>query len=262
MLKSEKLVRNGKPILLLGISLLCGCVLWAQETQSRLSDKDETANKKRTETITYQAKLMKAVWGQDDKVILSGGVKFTHGDTVLTCEEVQYDRKTSTAVSSGKITVSDPECDIVADKGIVYFKKRLGILEGNVTLLVKPKSGEEHEADTGQKDNESIRAKLSKPTTVTCARLEYDYRSKTAVASGGVKLSQDKRTVSAEKLIYDDKNQLVTLIGNVRGTDEEGQTFYSPDKVTVSIKKGAEWMEAPNATVTFKVDMEEESTNQ
>ncbi|MDH7600973.1 MAG: LPS export ABC transporter periplasmic protein LptC [Armatimonadota bacterium] len=257
----KSLVRIGNFILVLVCCAWAG-VLWGQDSGTQLSGQAGAANeKKRTETVTYQAKLLKAVWGQEDKVILTGGVKFTHGDTVLTCDEVQYDRKTGIATSSGRITISDPECDIVADKGVVYFKKRLGVLEGSVTLLVKPKPEEEQTSTADKTDSESIRARFTKPTTVTCAKLDYDYRSKIAVASGGVKLSQDKRIVTAEKLVYDDRNQLVTLIGNVTGVDEEGQTFRSPDKVTICIKRGAEWMEAPNATATFKVEIEEESTN-
>jgi lipopolysaccharide assembly outer membrane protein LptD (OstA) len=238
--------------------VVCASVLWAQAIQKNAPSDPKAAESKSAEIVTYQAKLMKAMWGDRTKVILTGGVKFTHGDTILTCEEIQYDREENTAVSPGKVSVSDPQCEITAEKGAVYFKKRLGVLEGNVVMLIKPRQEEDRANVQAREDKESIRAKFSKPTTVTCSKLEYDYRSKVATASGGVTLRQERRTVTAEKLIYDDKNQLVTLIGNVKGVDEEGQTFQSPDKVVICIKKGSEWMEAPNATATFKVEVEEQ----
>ncbi|MGQ9456266.1 MAG: LptA/OstA family protein [Armatimonadota bacterium] len=233
------------------------CVLFAQEPNGSKRNVSKDAEAKRYETVTYQAKLMKAVWGEESKVLLSGGVKFVHGDTVVVCDEVHYDQKTGVAVSSGKLQINDPQCDIAADKGWVYFKDRRGVLEGNVSMLLKPKQ-EEFTKSAGEEGGESIREKLTKPTTITCARLEYNYRSKVATATGGVKLQQNGRTVTAEKLVYDDKNQLVTLVGSVKGIDEEGQTFEAPEKVVISVKKGAEWMEAPNATVTFKVESGEE----
>lgn len=236
------------------------CVLFAQQPDSGKRDVSEGAKTKRYETVTYQAKLMKAVWGEESKVILSGGVRFVHGDTVVVCDEVRYDQKTGVAVSSGKLQISDPQCDITADKGWVYFKERRGVLEGNVSMLLKPKQEETAKSSGEGAGDESIREKLTKPTTITCAKLEYNYRSKMATATGGVKLQQNGRTVTAEKLIYDDKNQLVTLVGGVKGIDEEGQTFEAPEKVVISVKKGAEWMEAPNATVTFKVETGEEGS--
>ena len=82
--------------------------------------------------------------------------------------------------------------------------------------------------------------------------------SKIASATGGVLLKQEKRSANAKKLIYDDKKELLTLLGDIKGVDEDGQTFSAPDKVTICIKKGAEWMEAPNASATFKVKTEED----
>ncbi|MGC8862348.1 MAG: LPS export ABC transporter periplasmic protein LptC [Armatimonadota bacterium] len=239
----------------LAVLLACG-VPSAQQTSGPASDTNP--EKKKTETVTYEAKLLRAVWGSENKILLTGGVRFTHGDTVLTCDEVQYDRDTNVAVSPGKVRITDPNCDITGDRGTAYFKKRIGVVEGNVTLLVKPRPEEEKPSDD-RGSAESIRAKLAKPTMVTCQKLEYNYRTKVATASGGVFLKQEKRSASAQKLVYDEKNEIITLLGDVKGVDEDGQTFSAPEKVVMCVKKGAEWMEAPNATATFKVETEEES---
>ena len=235
---------------------LCAGIPNAQEPAK--PGPDAKLEKKDTETVTYRADLSRGVWGKENKVYLKGNVKFTHGDTVLTCDEVEYDRDAQIAVSPGKVTITDPECDITGDKGSAYFKKKIGVVEGNVTMLVKPKKPEEGEASSKEGSSESIRAKISKPTTVTCEKLEYNYRNKVASATGGVLMKQERRSANAKKLIYDDKKELLTLLGDIKGVDEDGQTFSAPDKVTICIKKGAEWMEAPNASATFKVKTEED----
>ncbi len=233
--------------------LLCSGIPRAQEAaKTQPGAKPE----KKTEEVRYEAKLMKAVWGDEDKVVLTGNVKFTHGDTVLTCDHVEYDRRANIAVCPGKVTITNPDCDITGDKGTAYFKKRIGVVEGSVTMLVKPKP-EKETASSGEGSSESIRAKLSKPTIVTCQKLEYNYRNKIASATGGVSLKQEKRSARPDKLIYDEKNELLTLLGDVKGVDEDGQTFSAPEKVVISIKKGAEWMEAQQGSGTFKVETEE-----
>jgi len=233
------------------VVLVCGGIPGAQET---VKPAPADAKKKGPETVAGRADFMKSVWGNEKTVLMRGNVKFTHGDTVLTCDEVQYDQTARIAVSPGRIVITDPECDITGDKGTAYFKKRIGVIEGNVTMLVKPKKAEEEPADKN-----SVRAKLKQPTTVTCEKLEYNYRTKIASATGGVSLKQEKRSATAQKLIYDEKNEIITLIGDVKGIDEDGQTFSAPDKVVISVKKGAEWMEAPNASATFKVETQEET---
>ena len=44
-------------------------------------------------------------------------------------------------------------------------------------------------------------------------------------------------------------------------SDEQGQTFSAPGKVIISLKEGDEWIEAPNATATFKVDLDEDENS-
>lgn len=232
---------------LLGVLMLAACVamLAAQEPS-------KPAEKKPPETVTGRADVLKSVWGDKTQVLMKGNVKFTHGDTVMTCDQVTYDKQTKTAVSPGKITITDPECDMTGDKGSAYFQKKLGVVEGNVVMLLKPKQTEQATAD-----KDSVRGKLTKPTTVACPKLEYLYKDKIATATGPVHFKQDKRSASAQKAVYDSKKEILTLSGDVKGVDEDGQTFSAPS-VRISLKKGDEWMEAENFRGSFKVDLDEE----
>lgn len=181
-------------------------------------------------------------------------VKFTHKDTVISSDLVTYDDKTKVAISPGKLTISDPECDISGDKGSANFKKKLGDIEGSVQMLIKPKPVQE----TPDNKN-SVRTKVTKPTTVTCPKLEYEYKNKIATLTGGVSFKQEKRSATANKAVYDGKAEILTLTGDVKGIDEQGQTFAAT-LVRISMKKGDEWLEAENGTASVKVDLNEEDT--
>lgn len=187
-------------------------------------------------------------------MLLKGNVILTHEDTMLKSDLVNYDRKANTAVSPGKITISDPECDISGEKGSADFKKKLGEIVGNVIMLVKPKQTEPAPAD-----KDSLRAKMNKPTTITCPKLEYHYKSKIATLTGGVSFKQDKRTATAQKAEYDGRKEVLILTGDVNGVDEDGSTFHGP-VVRISFKKGDEWIETESGTASFKMDLGEEDT--
>lgn len=186
-------------------------------------------------------------------MVLKGHVRITHNDTVLLSELVTYDRKAKTATSPGKITITDPECDITGDKGSADFNKKLGAIEGNVSMLIKPKP------TNTPPDKESIKEKLTKPTTVTCPKIEYLYKDKIATLTGPISFKQDKRSGSAKAAVWDGKKEVLTLRGDVKGEDEEGQTFAAP-VVRLSLKKGDEWMEAENGSASIKVDLGEETS--
>jgi len=213
---------------------------------------------KQLEDVLGRADVMKTQWGSKNvtRVLMKGNVKFTYKDTTMTCDEATYtdDRnaRSKIAVVPGKINITSPDCDLTGDKGSADFNKKLVVLEGNVTMLARPKPSDENA------DPESVKAKLSQPTTITCPRLEYLYGDKIATATGGVTFKQEKRSGSAQKAVYDSKKELLVLTGDVKGTDEDGQTFSAP-KVTISLKKGDEWMEAENASASFKIDTGKES---
>lgn len=244
-------MRLGTVLALVGAFVLACVGLSAQQTLEKAPA--PAAAKKQPEQVQGQADYIRADWGDKQTRLLKGNVSFVHGDTRLTSDLVQYDgaEKVQTAVSPGKITITNPECDITGDKGTAFFLKRLGIVEGNVVMNLKPKPANDQDKDKG-----SVRAKLSEPTTITCKRLEYLYRKKIATMIGDVVFKQAKRSASADKAVYDQNKELLVLTGHVKAVDDKGQEFEAPGDVTVSLKKGDEWMDAKNASATFKVDLE------
>lgn len=228
------------------------CASGGPVAQNAPAPRAAAAEKKNPEEVHGSARVWKTSWGAKKTVLMQGDVVFTHGDTVIRSDEVVWDEEAKVATSPGKITITDPEIDISGDKGTGYFNKRLGVVEGRVVMTLKPRESGE------PADTESIRGKLTQPTTITCAKLEYAYRTKIATATGGVVFRQKERTARADRAVYDHRKELLTLSGNVRGEDEYKQTFAAPGTVVISLKKGDEWMEAENASASFKIDLDEE----
>ncbi len=245
------------------LAMVCGVSLFAQQKPDAKSK--ET---KKKETATIDADTVKSVWGDQKRVLATGNVVITQGDTVFKSDQVEYLKTEGTATSPGKFNVTNPQCDLTATKGTAFLNKKLALAEGNVVMLLKPKEEEKPAKPT---DEEDARAKLTRDTTITCDRMEYFYKAKIASAAGKVVFTQNvpidpksaeensgKRVAHADKAVYDQNQEVITLTGNVDATDEKGQTFSTPGKVVISIKKGNEWMEAEKARATIKVDTSEE----
>lgn len=241
-------------IALIAVALVVTCTGISAKQDTPAPKPQPVANDSKRDEVTGGADVTRGPWGGEGAVVMKGHVWFQHGDTRLTSDHINYDQavKVKTATSPGKLTISDPECDISGNKGTAYFIKRLGVIEGNVVMLLKPKPDPNALAD-----KDSVRSKLRQPTTITCSKIEYLYKKKLATAFGGVIFQQEKRKATADKAVYDHKSELLTLTGNVEAVDEEGQTFSAP-KAVISLKKGDEWIDVPNAKATFKIDLGDE----
>lgn len=180
-----------------------------------------------------------------------GHVRIRHLDTVLLTEDVVVDEQAGTATFSGKLTITSSDSDITGSRGIAYFKKRTGVVEGDVVMIIKPKKSENPGSD---KENPA-----KQPTTVSCPKIEYNYRKKIITATGGVSFKQPNRSMHADKAIFDQNKEFLVLTGNVSAVDEKGQEFSAPGKVEISLKEGDEWMRAENASATFKIEADEGS---
>lgn len=231
---------------LMGFAAICPR-LPAQEKPAAAPAKSEP------EEVAGSSNKWTRSWGGKKNItLMEGNVKFIHGDTVVTSDKIVYDEDAQTATSPGKLHITNPDVDVTGDKGVTQFKKRTGIVEGNVVMLVRPKKSEKEAANP-----DSASGKLKEPTAITCPKLEYNYKKKIAVATGGVLFKQAKRSLTADKATYDEAKEFLVLTGNVKGIDEKGQTFSAPGKVEVSLKEGEERMRGEHATVTFKVQVEE-----
>lgn len=196
--------------------------------------------------------------GQDRILVLKGNVKFVQGDTVLVADKIDYRESTRTAVASGNLKIYDDRSTITGETCTVNFKDKKGVLAGSVHMVAKPKPKAEtttEAADTSKP--KSLRSEFKDEVDITCDKIEYWYKDKRAVVSSALKMIQKARTLTADSGTYDGKDEIVELVGNVKGTDDKDKHSFSAPRVRISVKKDAEWIEAEKASGSFYVKEDE-----
>lgn len=205
--------------------------------------------------VQVQAEKTRYKWGDSEVALLSGNVRINQGDTVLTADEVEYNQneEIQTAVATGNVKIVDPENEVTGEKATAFFNEKRAVIEGNVKLVAKPRNRAE-----GGSQARSVRSEWDEKAVITCDVIEYLYQKKEATATGNLKIVQKDRTLTAEKVFYQVRPELITLSGGVKGRDSKNQTFSSPGVVRASLKEGDEWLEMENAVSTFRIRVEED----
>ena len=257
---------RGKRIASFIIALfILSAVLAAQQADTvKPAVQTKPAEPKYTE-IKYSADGSSYKWDGEDRILaLKGNVKFVQGDTVILADKVDYRESTRTAVASGNLKVYDDQSTITAETCTVNFKDKKSVLAGSVRMIAKPKVKATTETATQTATAEtskpkSLRDEWKDEVEITCDKIEYWYKDKRAVVSSPLKMVQKSRTMTADSATYNGKDEIVQLVGNVKGTDEKDKHSFSAPKVTISLKKDDEWIEAEKATGTFYVKEDETS---
>jgi lipopolysaccharide assembly outer membrane protein LptD (OstA) len=183
--------------------------------------------------------------------VYTGHIVATHGDTTLTADRIAYNEAENTATATGHIRVTNPRNRVEGDTAAVDFNRKIVRLRGENGVRIVALPTPSKEGATG------LRNRIKEPVTLDCKAIDYNYRAKTASAEGPVKVSRTNQVLTGDAATYSADDDLISLTGNVHGKDEKNQTFQAPS-LKVSLKEGAEWMEAPNVTATFFVKEEPE----
>ena len=201
--------------------------------------------------INYSADMSSYKWEGDDRILaLKGNVKFTQGDTTLMADKVDYRESTRTANASGSLKIYDDQNTITGDLCTVNFKEKKSSITGNVRIVAKPKQD--------KTDSKSLKSELKDETIITCEKVDYYYKEKKAVIPSRLTAVQKTRTITADSATYLGNDEIIQLVGNVKGNDEKEKHTFSAPKVTISLKESDQWMEAEKATGSFYVKDEEE----
>ena len=187
---------------------------------------------------------------------LSGNVIFSHQDMKLYCDEAWYNEADDTARATGHLRIAGPESTITGDLATADFDAEIVTVVGNVTVIAQKKK-EEASAEEENKPSK-FEEYRQKKTTIICPKIVYEYADevKRVTCPGPVKAVQEDKTAWADKAVYEELEDIVTLTGNVRVKTEEGEEFRSP-QVVISIED--EWMRATQVTgMTFRKKKEKE----
>jgi lipopolysaccharide assembly outer membrane protein LptD (OstA) len=190
---------------------------------------------------------------------LRGHVSIAIDETTLLTELAEYNQKTDIAVSPGALRIDDGRNTITGSKGTAYYRIRDAILQGAVTIVVRPPA-----PDPNTHSDPDKRA-FKDPVTITCDRVDYNWRVHTAVATGHLTLKQVTsegvtRTATADLLRFEVDLQRLTLTGHVHSVDSKGETADGDEAVSI-IKEGAEefHMSSFNATIEIPSDADSDA---
>ncbi len=177
---------------------------------------------------------------------------------------VTDDRKTDrqTAEIEGNLKFTNADTAVTATKVLVEFNDSQATFTGNVQIVSRAKEpASEPKAKVAAKttaspDSEPAKASLPskprKPTTVLCEQFVFDYEARTGVATGKLNLKQDDRKATAERAVFDDAKNVITLEGMVEMEemkdgkprtmrcariiiDTDAETWTAEDEATVQI---------------------------
>ncbi len=189
-------------------------------------------------------------WYWDASGLQKGNeLNFRDGDTTAYAPAAEVDNKRKYVIATGNLWLKDPRIDLAANKLELWYadNQKRAMLSQNVRLLIKPREQPNQQPAEGEEEDKLKEAKRY-PVEAVCGQIEYFYRKKVAHITGGIRAIQrlkngKQRLLTADRAEYDQKNEILTLIGNVTLEDPDGR-FVVP-RLIVSVKEGEEWVRAP-----------------
>ena len=153
-----------------------------------------------------------------DKMIFEGNVIITQEDITLTAQEADFDVDKKIGQIKGDIKLVQSDITITGETLEAFLNDKRYIFQEKVILIQERKDKEEKE------DN----------ITWNCNNLEIFTDTQDLTATGEVKILKKDYIITAEKAIYNDKEQKITLTGKVR-IEEEGGRWINGDKAVFYI---------------------------
>jgi len=153
-----------------------------------------------------------------DKMIFWGNVIITQEDITLTAQEADFDVDKKIGQIKGDIKLVQSDITITGENLEAFLNDKRYIFQEKVILIQERKDKEEKE------DN----------ITWNCNNLEIFTDTQDLTATGEVKILKKDYTITAEKAVYNDKEQKITLTGKIR-IEEEGGRWITGDKAVFYI---------------------------
>lgn len=201
-------------------------------------------------------------------VEVTGAVALRHEDARFFADLIRFNTQTKLGTATGNLRFQDRETTITGSQVNIDFRERRAAFVGNVVMVTQkqpeaaalegkqPAAPPREKAGNHADEDRPLRSYREQKSTITCSRLEYSYRDKQAVASGGVKAVQRDRTAYGDKAVYSEQEDTLLITGNVRVENTKGETFRC-DRVLISL--GEDWLEAQGGVAShFLVKDEEE----
>lgn len=175
--------------------------------------------KKETEESVVNIEADNVIYDKStDKMTFEGNVIITQEDITLTAQEADFDVDKKIGQIKGDIKLVQSDITITGETLEAFLNDKRYIFQEKVILIQERKDKEE------KKDN----------ITWNCNNLEIFTDTQDLTATGGVKILKKDYTITAEKAVYNDKEQKITLTGSVRIEEEAGR-WITGDKAVFFI---------------------------
>ena len=175
--------------------------------------------KKETEESVVNIEADNVIYDKSaDKMTFEGNVIITQEDITLTAQEADFDVDKKIGQIKGDIKLVQSDITITGETLEAFLNDKRYIFQEKVILIQERKDKEEKE------DN----------ITWNCNNLEIFTDTQDLTATGEVKILKKDYTITAEKAIYNDKEQKITLTGRVRIEEEAGR-WITGDKAVFFI---------------------------
>jgi len=196
-------------IILFSLSLIIflSFSVFAQEEKK---EKEESEVNLTADNVTYDKEI--------DKMLFTGNVIITQEDIILTAQEADFDVDKKIGNIKGEIKLVQTDITITGEMLEAYLNDKRYIFQEKVILIQERKDKEEKE------DN----------ITWNCNNLDILTDTQDLTATGEVKIFKKDYTITAEKAIYNDKEQKITLESKVK-IEEEGGRWITGDKAVFYI---------------------------
>lgn len=176
--------------------------------------------KKETEESVVNIQADNVIYDKStDKMLFEGNVIITQEDITLTAQEADFDVDKKIGQIKGDIKLVQSDITITGETLEAYLNDKRYIFQEKVILVQQRKDKEEKE------DN----------LTWNCNKLEIFTDTQDLTATGEVKILKKDYTITAEKAIYNDKEQKIDLIGKVRIEEKEGGRWITGEKAVFYI---------------------------
>ena len=187
------------------IFIILSLIIFLAFSASAQEEKKESVVNIQADNVTYDKST--------DKMIFEGNVIITQEDITLTAQEADFDVDKKIGQIKGDIKLIQTDITITGETLEAFLNDKRYIFQEKVILVQERKDKEEKE------DN----------ITWNCNKLEIFTDTQDLTATGEVKILKKDYTITAEKAVYNDKEQKITLTGKVR-IEEEGGRWITGDK--------------------------------
>lgn len=216
--------------ILITLTLLC-FILFYHSSPARAGEK-------------VNVKGIDRIWGETDgdQTFLEGKLVATQDQTVIYAPRARMDKEKKIAVFSGGVKLVQEEVTITGDELEISFEEDRGFFTGNVRL-----EREETRDAEGKVDKERI--------ALSCLTLEINTETKDFTADTGVVMEHKDFTANAQKLVYFDREEVMTFSGNAYLQRDQEEVWG--EEITINLQKKI--FEAKRGVeINFEVDEEDE----